>query len=71
MVDNVIHYAVDYTPAMYPHTVTNILSQKITPLIDQMITGDWEDMVRTAMVIENGEVIDKRITEFRSSRGLK
>lgn len=71
VVDNVIHYAVDNTPAMYPHTVTNILSQKITPLIDQMITGDWDEMMSAAMVIEDGEVIDKRITEFRSSRGLK
>ena len=68
VVDNVIHYAVDNTPAMYPHTVTKILSEKISPLIDQLIEENWGKMIKSAMVIKNGIIIDERITKFRENR---
>ena len=69
-VDGVIHYAVDNTPAMYPHTVTTILSQKISGLIDMLVTEEWNGIINDAVALQNGEIIDIRIKEFRNRKGV-
>ncbi|MDV6377887.1 N(5)-(carboxyethyl)ornithine synthase [Sporosarcina sp. GW1-11] len=69
-VDGIIHYAVDNTPAMFPHTVTNMLSEVFSEMVDMLSEGNWTDMVRQAIVIEKGNILDKNITEFREARGL-
>lgn len=69
-VDGVIHYAVDNTPAMYPITVTRILSEGISHYIDGVIEGNVPQSVEDATVIRDGHIIDQRITAFREARGL-
>lgn len=72
-VDGVIHYAVDNTPAMYPITVTKVLSEGISKYIDVLINRDvdaYPDNLKEAVVIKSGHIIDRRITEFRESRNL-
>lgn len=71
-VDGVIHYTVDNTPAMFPHTVTKVLSEGFSEMVDMFTEGKdgWTDMVREAIVIENGHILDKHIIEFREARGL-
>ena len=72
-VDGVIHYAVDNTPAMYPITVTKVLSEGISKYIDVLINRDvdtYPDNLKEAVVIKSGHIIDSRITEFRESRNL-
>lgn len=69
-VDGVIHYAVDNTPAMYPKTVTKVLSKGISQFIDCLIEDNYPQSLSEAMVIKNGEILDKNIENFRKARGL-
>lgn len=73
VVDGVIHYAVDNTPAMYPITVTKVLSEGIANYIDTIIEKDFEEYpesLKKATVIKNGHIRDERIAEFRKARGV-
>ena len=72
-VDGVIHYAVDNTPAMYPITVTKVLSKGLARYIDCVLTEEFENYpenLKKAVVIRDGHILDERITEFRQKRGL-
>lgn len=73
VVDGIIHYAVDNTPAMYPVTVTKVLSEGVSKYIDALIEGDfgnWPKNIQKATVIQNGHILDNRITAFRNARKL-
>lgn len=69
-VDGIIHYAVDNTPAMFPHTVTKVLSKEFSKIVDNLVEGNWNDMVRNAVVIEEGHIVYENIRKFREKRGL-
>lgn len=69
-VDGIIHYTVDNTPAMFSHTVSNIISKEFSNLVDKFAKGNWTDMIRRSIVINKGHIIDKDIIEFREARGL-
>lgn len=69
-VDGVIHYAVDNTPAMYPITVSKVLSEGISRYLDQMITGEYSEPLKNATVIDDGHIVYEPINEFRKARGL-
>ena len=68
--DGVIHYAVDNTPAMFPITVTNHLSEMFAGYVDQIIVGDLSKELEKAIVIKNGTIIDSNITAYRKRFGL-
>lgn len=68
--DGVIHYAVDNTPAMYPKTVTKVLSKGISKMIDGVIEDNYSQMVKNAVVIDKGHIIDENIKKFRESKGI-
>lgn len=69
-VDGVIHYAVDNTPAMYPYTVSKILSKGFAPYVDALVTEEYPENIKKAMVIEKGHILDPNIVDFRTARGL-
>ena len=73
VVDGVIHYAVDNTPAMYPITVTKVLSEGISNYIDTIIEKDFDEYpesLKKATVIKDGHILDERITQFRKAHGV-
>ena len=72
-VDGVIHYAVDNTPAMYPITVTKVLSEGIAKYVDIVLNDDYTaypENLKKATQIINGHIVDNRISDFRNERGL-
>lgn len=72
-VDGVIHYTVDNTPAMYPITVSKVLSEGIVKYIDNLVESEicnYPKSLFEAIVINSGEIIDERIIKFRKERGL-
>lgn len=72
-VDGVIHYAVDNTPAMFPITVTKVLSRGIGKYIDIVLESDFDeypDNLKKALVIREGHILDERIRAFREKRGI-
>lgn len=69
-IDEVIHYAVDNTPAMFSRTVTNTLSEKFSKIVDVLVEDNWSKMIEQAIIIKKGTIIDKKIIEYRKSRNL-
>lgn len=69
-VDGIVHYAVDNTPAMYPVTVTGNLSCAFAPYICMLVSGEYSESLKKAVVIEQGHIIDRNIFDFRSARGI-
>ncbi len=72
-VDGVIHYAVDNTPAMYPVTVSKVLSEGLVKYIDLLLTEDftgYPENLKKATVILDGHITDERIIAFRNRKKL-
>lgn len=69
-VDGVIHYAVDNTPAMFPFTITEVLSKGCARIFDDVIEENYTDSLLNAMVIEQGHIRSQSIWNFREERGL-
>ena len=69
-VDGVLHYAVDNTPAMFPMTVTNVLSRGNSRIIDDIIEWNLPKHLMDAMIIEHGHIRSDTVRNFRLSRGL-
>lgn len=72
-VDGVIHYAVDNTPAMYPITVTKVLSEGVAKYIDCLIEKEFDEYpenLKIASVIKEGSINDERIKKFRERLNL-
>lgn len=65
IVDDVIHYAVDHTPALFYKTFTWDNSKTIYPFIDQLISGNLSTILNDALIMENGTIIDRDIIEFQ------
>ena len=66
-VDGVLHYAVDNTPAMYPITVTKVLSEGISRYVDYMASGEYPENLKKAEVIKEGHIIQDDIRAFRTA----
>ncbi len=69
-VDGVIHYAVDNTPAMYPKTVSKVLSNNFAKYYDELVTGKYSDEIEKAIALENGNIVDEEIVKFRELKGV-
>ncbi|MBR3016516.1 MAG: N(5)-(carboxyethyl)ornithine synthase [Clostridia bacterium] len=69
-VDNVLHYAVDNTPAMFPLTVTKVLSEGNARIFDSVIEDNLTPALMDALVIEKGHIRSQAIWNFRQERGL-
>lgn len=69
-VDGVIHYAVDNTPAMFPKTVSKILSAGISKYIDQILLDDYSEPLENAVVIRQGHIVYEPIRQFRQERNI-
>lgn len=70
-VDGIIHYTVDNTPGMFPITITKVLSEGISRYVDYLIENDfcsYPSNLQSAIVIQDGHIIDERINSFRLSR---
>ncbi len=69
-VEGVRHYSVDNTPAMFPFTITKVLSEGNARIFDDVIEGTLTPALEAAMVIENGHIRSESIRSFREARGL-
>ena len=69
-VDGVIHYAVDNTPAMYPHTVSKVFSRSFLKYADALAAGHYPENLRRAIDLDRGRIVNPEIRSFREARGL-
>lgn len=65
-IDGITHYVVDHTPALFYKTVSKSLSAACAPLLDLLVENQLNDILRNALIIENGHIIDQRINAFQN-----
>ncbi len=70
VVDGIVHYAVDNTPAMYANTVTKILSEGFEKYVDEIIEENYSKAINDAVVIKDGHIVFEAIRLFREERAL-
>lgn len=64
-VRGVLHYVVDHTPALFYKTASREISAVVGDYIDELVRGEPAACLRNATVIEDGRILDERISNFQ------
>jgi N5-(carboxyethyl)ornithine synthase len=65
ILDGILHYAVDHTPALFHKTFTWNNSEVIWEYLNELQNNRCEKTLIDAMIIEKGKIIDTEIMEFQ------
>ena len=68
IVDGIIHYVVDHTPALYHKTFTTNNSGIIYPYIEELIEDNYTDVLKEAMIIQKGVIVDSEILIYQNGQ---
>lgn len=63
--DNIVHYVVDHTPSLFYKTVSKDLSSVLPRFLNELIEEKTGEVLRNAYIVENGNILDKRINAFQ------
>lgn len=66
MVDGVLHYVVDHTPALFHKTFTWNNSEVIWKYINELQNESYSNILSNALIIEDGMIIDQEIIKFQN-----
>lgn len=66
IVDGVLHYVVDHTPALFHKTFTWNNSEVIWSYINELQNESYGDILSDSLIVENGRIIDKEIIKFQN-----
>lgn len=65
MVDGVMHYVVDHTPALFHKTFTWNNSEVIWKYINELQSENYDEILSDALIIKDGETVDDEIRKFQ------
>ena len=65
VVDGILHYVVDHTPALLYKSATESISAALRPFLDDLIEGNCNPVLEKATIIKHGVIIDDRISRFQ------
>lgn len=65
MVDGVMHYAVDHTPALFYKTFTQNNSEVIWQYINELQSENYDDVLANSLIIKDGVIIDNEINKYQ------
>lgn len=65
MVDGVLHYVVDHTPALFHKTFTWNNSEVIWTYINELQSDKYGEVLSDALIIKDGEIVDNEIKKFQ------
>lgn len=65
VVDGVLHYVVDHTPALFHKTFTWNNSEVIWKYINELQSEYYDEVLQGALIIKNGEIIDNEIKKYQ------
>lgn len=65
VVDNIVHYAVDHTPTLFFKTISESISENIAPYLNQLIDDAPDIVLKNALAVQNGMIVDQRINQFQ------
>lgn len=68
IVDGIIHYVVDHTPSLFYKTFTKNNSEIITPYIEELIQNKIGTVLKDALIVERGKIVDERIKVFQNRK---
>ena len=63
--EGICHYAVDHTPTIFYKTISSTLSNIISKYIDLLIIEKYDQVLKNAVIIKQGNIIDQRIIDFQ------
>lgn len=66
MVDGILHYAVDHTPALFFKTFTWNNSALLYPYLEELICGTLGEVMQDALIIRKGDIVDPEIVKFQN-----
>ena len=66
IVDGIMHYAVDHTPSFFYKTFSYNNSKVIAPYLEQLATGKTGRVLKGCLIIQNGMIVDREITEHQN-----
>lgn len=64
MVDGVLHYVVDHTPALFYKSTSEAISHVLPPYLDSLIEGKWCGNGK-ALIVKDGVIVDQTISLFQ------
>jgi N5-(carboxyethyl)ornithine synthase len=65
VVDGIIHYAVDHTPAIFFKSATESISSVVSRFVDDIVEEHTNPVLEQATIIKGGTIIDERIIRFQ------
>ena len=65
VVDGVMHYVVDHTPALFHKTFTWNNSEVIWKYINELQSENYDEVLSDALIIKDGEIVDDEIRKFQ------
>lgn len=66
VVDGVLHYAVDHTPALYYKTFTRDNSRIMRRYLGEFLSGDYSEALLGSLIIDEGRIVDEEISSFQN-----
>jgi N5-(carboxyethyl)ornithine synthase len=67
-IDGVLHYAVDHTPTIFYKSASKSISEALYKYVDALVENNNNDVLRKALIIENGKILDNKITNFQKRK---
>lgn len=65
VVDGILHYVVDHTPALFYKTVSESLSAEVVKYLDQLVEDQPGKVLLACRSIHLGNILDQRIIDFQ------
>lgn len=65
MVESVLHYVVDHTPALFHKTFTWNNSEVIWKYINELQYEVYGEVLKDALIIKDGEIVDSEINKYQ------
>ena len=68
LVDGIMHYNVDHTPALVWKSATDSISGQLKKYIDDLVEENTNDVINNAIIIKNGEIIYEKISKYQNRK---
>ncbi len=67
-VDGIRHYVVDHTPSLFYKSTSRSICSEVVKYLDLLIQekGTTNDILKNSLVVDNGHIIDQRISIFQN-----
>ncbi|MDU2201797.1 MAG: N(5)-(carboxyethyl)ornithine synthase [Anaerococcus hydrogenalis] len=64
-VEGILHYVVDHTPSIFYKTFTLNNSKIIYKFLDEIIENKYDKVMKDALIVENGKILDEEINIYQ------